>query len=228
MMARNDYVHPYWESSWFFSRRPLAMWMDVLGMVAGGHQPGPAGQAAPLHRVGDADALRPAHPRLAGAPRRGAGPGGEPSGGPGQHLRPGDDAALLPHHPPGGHRHALRIDAHRGDGLRADRPLRHRDPPPHGMVDGLTSAAACRCWPRGSWASSCRRRSSSATRCSASFPGTGPGSRRTGSTCSTAGSGREVAEGRSADAGALRRDVPDAPRSPASACSSPSPGPGTR
>ena len=33
MIARNDYVHPYWESSWFFSKPPLAMWMDVLGMA---------------------------------------------------------------------------------------------------------------------------------------------------------------------------------------------------
>lgn len=33
MMARGDYVHPYWESSWFFSKPPLAMWMDVLGMA---------------------------------------------------------------------------------------------------------------------------------------------------------------------------------------------------
>ncbi|HSP19162.1 MAG TPA: glycosyltransferase family 39 protein, partial [Myxococcaceae bacterium] len=33
MMARNDYVHPYWESGWFFSKPPLAMWMDVPGMA---------------------------------------------------------------------------------------------------------------------------------------------------------------------------------------------------
>lgn len=33
MMARNDYVHPYWESSWFFSKPPLTMWMDVPGMA---------------------------------------------------------------------------------------------------------------------------------------------------------------------------------------------------
>jgi 4-amino-4-deoxy-L-arabinose transferase-like glycosyltransferase len=33
MIARNDYVHPYWESSWFFSKPPLTMWMDVLGMA---------------------------------------------------------------------------------------------------------------------------------------------------------------------------------------------------
>lgn len=33
MIARNDYVHPYWESSWFFSKPPLTMWMDVPGMA---------------------------------------------------------------------------------------------------------------------------------------------------------------------------------------------------
>jgi 4-amino-4-deoxy-L-arabinose transferase-like glycosyltransferase len=33
MIARNDYVHPYWESGWFFSKPPLTMWMDVLGMA---------------------------------------------------------------------------------------------------------------------------------------------------------------------------------------------------
>jgi 4-amino-4-deoxy-L-arabinose transferase-like glycosyltransferase len=33
MITRNDYVHPYWESSWFFSKPPLTMWMDVLGMA---------------------------------------------------------------------------------------------------------------------------------------------------------------------------------------------------
>lgn len=33
MIARNDYVHPYWESSWFFSKPPLTMWMDVVGMA---------------------------------------------------------------------------------------------------------------------------------------------------------------------------------------------------
>src|SRR5262249_23032880 len=33
MIARNDYVHPYWESSWFFSKPPLTMWMDLPGMA---------------------------------------------------------------------------------------------------------------------------------------------------------------------------------------------------
>jgi 4-amino-4-deoxy-L-arabinose transferase-like glycosyltransferase len=44
MMARNDYVHPYWESSWFFSKPPLAMWMDVLGMALVGTNRAPPGR----------------------------------------------------------------------------------------------------------------------------------------------------------------------------------------
>src|SRR5262249_36222334 len=33
MIARNDFVHPYCESSWFFSKPPLTMWMDIPGMA---------------------------------------------------------------------------------------------------------------------------------------------------------------------------------------------------
>jgi 4-amino-4-deoxy-L-arabinose transferase-like glycosyltransferase len=33
MIARADYVYPYWESGWFFSKPPLTMWIDVLGML---------------------------------------------------------------------------------------------------------------------------------------------------------------------------------------------------
>jgi 4-amino-4-deoxy-L-arabinose transferase-like glycosyltransferase len=44
MMARNDYVHPYWESSWFFSKPPLAMWMNVLGMALVGTNRAPPGK----------------------------------------------------------------------------------------------------------------------------------------------------------------------------------------
>ena len=44
MMDRNDYVHPYWESSWFFSKPPLAMWMDVVGMVLAGTNRAPPGR----------------------------------------------------------------------------------------------------------------------------------------------------------------------------------------
>ena len=36
MIARNDYVHPYWESSWFFSKPPLTMWIQALGMLTPG------------------------------------------------------------------------------------------------------------------------------------------------------------------------------------------------
>jgi len=32
MIDRADYVYPYWQDSWFFSKPPLTMWIDVLGM----------------------------------------------------------------------------------------------------------------------------------------------------------------------------------------------------
>ncbi len=32
MIARQDYVYPFWEGSWFFSKPPLTMWMQALGM----------------------------------------------------------------------------------------------------------------------------------------------------------------------------------------------------
>ncbi|HME90134.1 MAG TPA: glycosyltransferase family 39 protein, partial [Myxococcaceae bacterium] len=32
MVQRNDYVYPYWESAWFFSKPPLTMWIQALGM----------------------------------------------------------------------------------------------------------------------------------------------------------------------------------------------------
>ena len=32
MIQRSDYVYPYWESAWFFSKPPLTMWMQALGM----------------------------------------------------------------------------------------------------------------------------------------------------------------------------------------------------
>jgi 4-amino-4-deoxy-L-arabinose transferase-like glycosyltransferase len=40
MIARADYVYPYWESGWFFSKPPLTMWIDVLGMLLVGIQHG--------------------------------------------------------------------------------------------------------------------------------------------------------------------------------------------
>ncbi|HYH95004.1 ArnT family glycosyltransferase, partial [Hyalangium sp.] len=32
MVARRDYVFPWWENAWFFSKPPLTMWMQALGM----------------------------------------------------------------------------------------------------------------------------------------------------------------------------------------------------
>ncbi|MET0403415.1 MAG: glycosyltransferase family 39 protein, partial [Cystobacter sp.] len=32
MLQRRDYVFPYWENAWFFSKPPLTMWMQALGM----------------------------------------------------------------------------------------------------------------------------------------------------------------------------------------------------
>ncbi|AKQ64426.1 Polymyxin resistance protein ArnT, undecaprenyl phosphate-alpha-L-Ara4N transferase [Myxococcus hansupus] len=36
MIVRQDYVYPFWEGSWFFSKPPLTMWMQALGMNAAG------------------------------------------------------------------------------------------------------------------------------------------------------------------------------------------------
>jgi 4-amino-4-deoxy-L-arabinose transferase-like glycosyltransferase len=36
MIDRVDYVYPYWQDSWFFSKPPLTMWLDVLGMAVVG------------------------------------------------------------------------------------------------------------------------------------------------------------------------------------------------
>ena len=30
MIQRNDYVYPFWESAWFFSKPPLTMWIQAL------------------------------------------------------------------------------------------------------------------------------------------------------------------------------------------------------
>ena len=48
MIQRNDYVFPYWENAWFFSKPAFTMWMQALGMqifgsdIAGG--PGALGR----------------------------------------------------------------------------------------------------------------------------------------------------------------------------------------
>jgi 4-amino-4-deoxy-L-arabinose transferase-like glycosyltransferase len=34
MIQRNDYVHPYWENAWFFSKPVFTMWMQSLGLQA--------------------------------------------------------------------------------------------------------------------------------------------------------------------------------------------------
>jgi 4-amino-4-deoxy-L-arabinose transferase-like glycosyltransferase len=40
MIHRNDYVYPYWETAWFFSKPPLTMWMQALGMQLAGTERG--------------------------------------------------------------------------------------------------------------------------------------------------------------------------------------------
>jgi 4-amino-4-deoxy-L-arabinose transferase-like glycosyltransferase len=34
MIQRNDYVHPFWENAWFFSKPAFTMWMQALGLQA--------------------------------------------------------------------------------------------------------------------------------------------------------------------------------------------------
>lgn len=34
MIQRNDYVHPYWENAWFFSKPAFTMWMQAVGLQA--------------------------------------------------------------------------------------------------------------------------------------------------------------------------------------------------
>lgn len=36
MIYRNDYLHPYWENAWFFSKPPFTMWLQALGMQLSG------------------------------------------------------------------------------------------------------------------------------------------------------------------------------------------------
>lgn len=40
MIHRRDYVFPYWESAWFFSKPPLTMWMHAVGMLLAGSTDG--------------------------------------------------------------------------------------------------------------------------------------------------------------------------------------------
>ena len=41
MIARDDYVYPHWESSYFFSKPALPLWLMALGMVLVGAEGGP-------------------------------------------------------------------------------------------------------------------------------------------------------------------------------------------
>jgi 4-amino-4-deoxy-L-arabinose transferase-like glycosyltransferase len=34
MVQRNDYVHPFWENAWFFSKPAFTMWMQAVGLQA--------------------------------------------------------------------------------------------------------------------------------------------------------------------------------------------------
>jgi 4-amino-4-deoxy-L-arabinose transferase-like glycosyltransferase len=36
MIARGDYLHPWWESSWFFSKPALDLWLMAVGMLVAG------------------------------------------------------------------------------------------------------------------------------------------------------------------------------------------------
>ncbi|BDG10329.1 ArnT family glycosyltransferase [Anaeromyxobacter paludicola] len=38
MLVRDDFVHPYWESAWFFSKPVLLMWLTAAGMALFGAQ----------------------------------------------------------------------------------------------------------------------------------------------------------------------------------------------
>src|SRR5262249_5018483 len=41
MLSRGDLIHPYWESSWFFSKPVLALWLMVPGLwLTGAGRPG--------------------------------------------------------------------------------------------------------------------------------------------------------------------------------------------
>ena len=69
MIVRGDYVHPYWENAYFFSKPVLLFWLDALAMGLAGVQtralrpapsppgppraaspPGPSGRCAPRWR----------------------------------------------------------------------------------------------------------------------------------------------------------------------------------
>lgn len=45
MIVRDDYLYPHWESAYFFSKPPLAMWMMAAGMLLFGAESQPIGEA---------------------------------------------------------------------------------------------------------------------------------------------------------------------------------------
>jgi 4-amino-4-deoxy-L-arabinose transferase-like glycosyltransferase len=45
MIARDDYVYPYWESAYFFSKPALSLWMMALGMFVTGAESSAPGEA---------------------------------------------------------------------------------------------------------------------------------------------------------------------------------------
>ena len=73
MIQRNDYVHPYWENAWFFSKPAFTMWMQALGLQAAELGPvlalllaGAAGRAW-ASRSTPASSRAPRRPRSSGA-----------------------------------------------------------------------------------------------------------------------------------------------------------------
>ena len=232
MMARNDYVHPYWESSWFFSKPPLTMWMDVLGMAVVGTNRAPPGKL-PLYtewgmrmpfvllgarrrwrcwplalgrvvnrRVGLASTFVLATMPLFFLITR-------------QAVTDTPFVAAL-----------IAAMACAIIGL-FDTETRA----PHRVVDGRsTSAAACRCWPRGCWASCLPAAILLGLRAALRRPlGRGPGWRAHWAYLTPAPACRqEVARGAGSRCRCSSPRCPGCGCSPASGCSSPSPGPGTR
>lgn len=46
MIQRNDYVYPFWENAWFFSKPPMTMWLQAFGMLMVGANDPDAGAGA--------------------------------------------------------------------------------------------------------------------------------------------------------------------------------------
>lgn len=39
MLVRGDFIHPYWQNTWFFSKPPLTFWLSAMGLWLSGAQP---------------------------------------------------------------------------------------------------------------------------------------------------------------------------------------------